>query len=138
MDHSTMIGGGRAMEFSFSYSIGMRLLVTPLFAGPRRCTIHVGADIVVVRMGLLGWAFAAAVPRTSITEARRVPGPVWAWGAHGWRGRWLVNGSSRGLVQLTIVPTARGRCMGFPLKVKELTLSLAEPDAFVEAVQPPV
>ncbi len=110
--------------------------MTPLLAGPRRCTIRVDADNVGVRMGMLGWAFASAIPRTSITAARRVPGPVWAWGAHGWRGRWLVNGSSQGLVQLTIVPTARGRCMGFPLKVKELTLSLADPDAFVEAVQP--
>jgi len=56
---------------------------------------------------------------------------VWAWGAHGWRGRWLVNGSANGLVQVTIDPPQHGRCLVFAIRVRQLTLSLDDPDGFV-------
>ncbi len=62
------------------------------------------------------------------------PGPVWAWGAHGWRGRWLVNGSARGLVRLTIQPAGGGRCLMFPIALRQLTLSLEEPEQFIAAL----
>jgi hypothetical protein len=127
----------KTAEFGFSYSAFMKLLMTPLFAGPRHSTIRVDADRVSVRMGRRGWAFVAEVPRTSIVQANPVRGPVWGWGAHGWRDRWLVNGSSRGLVQLTIAPKAPGRCLLFPLRIGELTLSVDHPDAFVGAVLSP-
>jgi hypothetical protein len=87
-------------------------------------------------MGAGGWAFSGIVPRSSITEVKRVTGPVWAWGAHGWRGRWLVNGSANGLVQVSIEPTARGHCLFFPVKLRQLTVSLDEPDEFVAALVP--
>jgi hypothetical protein len=126
----------QAAEFSFSYNRFMRVLMMPLLAGPRHSTIRVDADVVVIRMGVGGWAFVAEVPRSSITGATQVSGPVWGWGAHGWRGSWLVNGSGTGLVRLTIEPTARGRCLGYPLRVRQLTLSLADPEAFISAVSP--
>jgi hypothetical protein len=111
--------------------------MTPLLAGPRNSTIRVDEHVVMVKMGVGGWAFKADVPRSSIADASQVDGPVWAWGAHGWRHRWLVNGSSKGLVRLTIAPRERGRCLGYPLRIGELTLSLAEPEEFVRAVSPP-
>jgi hypothetical protein len=123
-------------EFAFSYNSAMRLMMTPMLAGPRHSTIRVGDDGVVVRMGLAGWMFTADVPLSSIVAATQVSGPVWGWGAHGWRGSWLVNGSGVGLVRLTIEPTARGRCLGYPLRVRQLTLSLADPEAFISAVSP--
>ena len=83
-------------------------------------------------MGVGGWTFSGDVPRSSITDVSQISGPVWAWGAHGWKNRWLVNGSSDGLVRLTLDPPAHGRTLGFPLRVRELTLSLADPDGFVE------
>jgi hypothetical protein len=87
-------------------------------------------------MGRGGWVFTGEVPKSSIVTATQVNGPVWSWGAHGWRERWLVNGSSKGLVHLTIAPKSPGRCLVFPLRIGELTLSLADPDAFVRAVSP--
>lgn len=125
------------IEFAFSYNRFVRLLTTPLLAGPRHSAILVEPDDVVVRMGIAGWTFASQVPRASIVDVARAPGPVMAWGAHGWRGHWLVNGSSEGLVRLTIEPNAQARCLGFPIRVRELTLSLAEPDAFIVAVSTP-
>jgi hypothetical protein len=124
------------MEFPFSYNTAMRVLMTPMLAGPRHSTIRVDDAEVVVRMGLAGWTFTADVPRSSISAATQVSGPVWGWGAHGWRGRWLVNGSGTGLVRLTIEPGARGRVLGYPVRVRVLTLSLADPVGFIRAVFP--
>ena len=104
----------QSVEFQFSYNAFIKVLMMP--------------------MGLGGWAFAADVPRSSITEVTRVAGPVLGWGVHGWRGLWLVNGSSKGLVRMTIEPRASGRCLGFPLRIRQLTVSVANPDGFVRAV----
>ena len=124
----------KSAEFQFSYNAFIRVLMMPILAGPRHASVRVDNDRVSVRMGLGGWAFAARVPRASITEVKRVAGPVLGWGIHGWRGVWLVNGSSQGLVRMTIEPRAPGRCLGFPLRIRELTVSLADPDGFVRAV----
>ena len=125
------------MELSLSFNPFMRVLMTPMLAGPRHCRVRLDADALVVRMGVGGWAFAARVPRASIVMSGRTSRRVWGWGAHGWWGRWLVNGSSRGLVRLTIEPAGRGRCLGFPVKLRELTMSLDDPDALVSALDLP-
>ena len=56
-------------------------------------------------------------------------------------GRWLVNGSPDRLVELTIEPpryTGRKPVSLFTKgKVNALTLSLADPDGFIAALQPP-
>jgi hypothetical protein len=123
-------------RFELSYSRPLLVLLTPLLAGPRRSGATVDADGVVVGMGVGGWAFRARVPRSSITAVERADGPVASRGAHGWRHQWLVNASSRGLVRMRIEPRARARCLVFPISVGELVVSLADPDAFVRALQP--
>jgi hypothetical protein len=124
-------------EFSFSWNRFMRIFMPLLLSGPRQSSVRVDDDSVLVNMGARGWTFSADVPRSSITAAEPVSGQVWSWGAHGWKGRWLVNGSSNGLVRLTLQPAARARTLGFPLRVRELTLSLAEPDDFVRTLTSP-
>ena len=121
-------------RFDLSFSPFMRILTTPILAGPSRCHVALEADRLSVAMGVGGWTFSADVPLSSVGEVARVSGPVWGWGAHGWRGRWLVNGSSRGLVRISIQPAARGRCLILPIKLTELTVSLEEPDEFVAAI----
>jgi hypothetical protein len=63
------------------------------------------------------------------------------YGVHSHSGRWLVNGSPDGLVELTIEPrcyTGRKPVSLFTRgKVNALTLSLADPDGFIAALQPP-
>jgi hypothetical protein len=122
-------------RFDFSFNPFTRVLMTLLLSGPGLCRAELSGDRLRVRMGLGGWAFACSVRRDSIVDARPVRGPVLAWGAHGWRGRWLVNGSSRGLVQLTIEPAGRGRCLFVPVKLRQLTLSLDDPSGFIDAVR---
>jgi hypothetical protein len=112
----------------------MRLLMTPLLAGPHRCKVVLTGNRLKVKMGWGGWAFSASVPRSSVIAAVPVSGPVLGWGAHGWRGRWLINGSGRGLVRVTIDPAGRGRCLVVPVRLRQLTLSLEQPDEFIAAV----
>jgi hypothetical protein len=121
-------------NFELSFNPFMRILMTPMLCGPRRCHVRLTAHRLEVSMGMGGWAFSTAIPRSAVTGAARVSGPVMGWGAHGWRGRWLINGSSRGLVRVSIDPAGRGRCLIAPLRVKELTLSLERPDEFIAAL----
>ncbi len=129
-----MITNRSPANFTISFTTWMRWLMAALLAGPRHCEVTVSADRLDVRMGAGGWAFATSVHRSSIVDVRRVDRPVWAWGAHGWRGRWLVNGSAQGLVQVTIDPPEHGRCMVFAITVRQLTVSLDDPDGFVGAL----
>jgi hypothetical protein len=96
--------------------------------GSRKATVELTTDSLAVRLGL---TWSATIPRSSITAADRDPLRTISIGAHGWAGNWLVNTSTKGLVALTIDPEVRGRCFGFPIKLRRLHLSLADPDAFL-------
>jgi hypothetical protein len=84
--------------------------------------------------------FRLDIPRASVRSAtrsaRRIRG---TYGVHGSRGRWLVNGSYNGLVELTIEPsryTPRQPSTLFrKAKVSSLTISLVDPDGFIAAVE---
>lgn len=106
-------------------------VMTPLWAGRKRTLVRVDADDLRVQMS---WAFRCTVPRSAIVGITRPSGSVLSRGAHGWRGRWLVNGAGTGLVTITIDPPARGRVTGVPVRVRELTLSLDDPDGFIAAL----
>jgi hypothetical protein len=80
--------------------------------------------------------FRVRVPLGSVAETEPIDTRIISAGVHGWRGRWLVNGSSRGLLRLTIDPGERGRLLGVPIRVRELTLSLDDRDGFLGALGP--
>jgi hypothetical protein len=46
----------------------------------------------------------------------------------------LVNGSGQGVVRMTIDPPSHARCLGIKVTLRELMLSLDEPDRFIEAL----
>src|SRR4051794_29013206 len=92
---------GTPRHFALSFNTPMRGLMTAMFAGPHRCDVSLDDACLRVTVGTGGWTFNTTLPRSSIVSAGHTSGPVTGWGAHGWRGRWLVNGSSRGLVRLT-------------------------------------
>ena len=94
--------------------------------------VTIDGDRVVVRMS---YAFSSAVdPSRRSGPSRRGTGRVWGWGVHGWRGRWLVNGSSHGILVLAIDPPARARVLGVPVRVRELAISLDDPAGFAAAL----
>jgi hypothetical protein len=93
--------------------------------------VTIDGDRVVVRMS---YAFSSTVDRAAIRSATPWAGRVWGWGVHGWRGRWLVNGSSHGILVLAIDPPARARVLGVPVRVRELAISLDDPAGFTAAL----
>jgi hypothetical protein len=119
------------MDVAISYSRPMRVLLGVLGLGPRWTRLVVDDADVEIHMG---WAFQARFPRAAVVAVRPWPTgrrrPA-SRGAHGWGGRWLVNGSADGLVVVTIDPVARARTIGFPVKLRELTVSVTDPDALV-------
>jgi hypothetical protein len=104
--------------------------------GPGRGGVAVDSTVLRVRMA----DFHLDIPRSSVRSvtrsARSVQGTI---GVHGRRGRWLVNGSYNGLVELAIEPpcyTPRQLSTLFlRSKVSSLTISLVDPDGFIAAVE---
>jgi len=92
--------------------------------GPARSGVWVGRDSIRVMMG---WGFRAEIPRRAVLEIGLDDAPVGGIGIHGWGGRWLVNGSARGLVRLQIKPGVRAWVMGIPVQLRTLRLSLVSP-----------
>lgn len=105
--------------------------------------VEVDAGEIRVRMG----SFKLDIPRGSVRSVQRSHarvGRTTGVHSHGGRGRWLVNGSPEGLVQLVINPPCRvypsiDTMFGLgPSRVDQLTLSLDDPDGFIAAVEPGV
>jgi hypothetical protein len=84
--------------------------------------------------------FRLDIPRASSRSASRSARSVrGTYGVHGSRGRWLVNGSYSGLVELAIEPPCytprQPTTLFLKAKVSSLTISLVDPDAFIAAVE---
>jgi hypothetical protein len=110
-------------------------LFLPLRLGPRHAEVRLTADALFVRMG---WAFKATVPRGSIRWARRAPDDAWPVGVHSnFRGRWLVNGSSLGVVELGLDPPVRARTSVIPVTVSVLGLGLRDPEGLLKTLAVP-
>jgi hypothetical protein len=122
-----------SQRFRFSYG-GLGTLLTVMGLGQGLSRIEVSPVEVVVRMG---WGFRARVPRRSITRAYEEQGRKISIGIHGFRGRWLVNGSSFGIVTIDVEPSCRAIVMGlYPVKVTQLQVSAEDPSGLVAAIGP--
>jgi hypothetical protein len=110
----------------------LKPLFTLLGLTSGRSYLELDPELVRVRMG---WGFRADVPRSSIRSVRRVRNAV-SIGVHGWRGRWLVNGAAGPLVALAIEPPAPARTLGIPIRLRELIVSVDDPDAVAAELSP--
>jgi len=99
---------------------------------PECCRVEVDDAEVRVRMS---WAFHLDAPRARVRGVERDNGPVYGWGAHGWRGQWLVNGSSSGLVRIEFDPPVRAHTAGIPVHVRVLRVSADDPDGLIAALR---
>jgi hypothetical protein len=106
------------------------LLSVPIGLGPKNSEVRVADGTLHVKMG---WAFDAHIPLASITKAEAPKERAFTWGVHYSRGRWLVNGSRKGLVALTIEPTVQARAAGRSVKLRSLWVSVTDPDALIAA-----
>lgn len=100
---------------------------------PSRCYVDVDDTHLRVRMGM--W-FELDTERSVVRSAEPDHDPVFGWGVHGWRDRWLVNGSSSGIVRVTLDPSVRAWMGPVPLRVGVLRVSVEDPDGLVAALTP--
>jgi hypothetical protein len=103
-----------------------------LFLSPAGSYAEVDDEHVSVRMG---WGFRANIPRTSIKAVSRYEKRPISRGVHGFAGRWLVNGSGDGIVSLELEPRQRGFVMGVAVSIRQLLVSVDEPERFIAALQ---
>jgi hypothetical protein len=95
-------------------------LLTILLLPPRFSYIEIDGDKVRIRMG---YAFRARFSRgdISVVGTNR---PVVSIGAHGWRGRWLVNGAHRPIGKIGFALPIKARVLGVAVEVRELLVSV--------------
>jgi len=122
---------GSSQRFPIRCDNWYRVLSTALFIRPSRSYVVVDGDHVEVRMD---WAFRARFPRAAIVSAAPTHARLLSRGIHGFAGRWLVNGSSQGLLTIALAPSQRGYVMGFPVRLQSLTVSVADPAALAAAL----
>jgi hypothetical protein len=82
----------------------------------------------------MGWAFRTRSPRAAVVSSSEVDMKPLSRGVHGFGGRWLVNGSGRGIVRLELSPRQRAYVLGFPVSLQSLLVSVEEPSALTGAV----
>jgi hypothetical protein len=124
------------VRFPIRFSSANGILFRGLLIPPSSSFVELGDDSIHVR---LGWAFSARIPRRLVGTAGPGKPPTirFTAGAHGWGGRWLVNGAPDGIVALELTEPVRALVSGFPIRLRHLSVSLEEPDAFLAALGAP-
>lgn len=122
------------MRYPIRFDSWYRVLSTIVGLPPSTAYVEVTSRDVAVRMG---WAFRCRFPRTAIESVTEPDMRPLSRGVHGFAGRWLVNGSGRGLVGLGLRPGHRGYVMGFPVRLELLLVSVAAPAALRAALGRP-
>jgi hypothetical protein len=130
------MGGMADSRFPIRISSFNSVLFRGLLISPSSSYVELQGDTIHVR---LGWAFSARIPQRLVVKAGpgRPPTIPLTAGAHGWRGRWLVNGASDGIVALELSEPVRAFVSGVPIRLKELSVSLDDPVGFLTALRVP-
>jgi hypothetical protein len=124
------VGKVAAVQTELRYERWYLPLSVPLGLGPSHSEVRVEAGTLHVKMG---WAFDADIPLASITQAEAANERVFTWGVHYSGGRWLVNGSGKGLVALTIEPSVQAKVWIKSVTLRSLWVSVTDPDALIAA-----
>jgi hypothetical protein len=56
-------------------------------------------------------------------------------GVHGFGGRWLVNGSGDRILTINLEPMQRARVLGIPVRLRQLLVSIDDPEALAEQLK---
>lgn len=116
------------IRFDDWYRVMSKIFLLP----PSSAFVEVKDDQVCVQMG---WAFRCAFPKTAVASIAERKIRTLSRGVHGFAGRWLVNGSSQGILVVDLSPIQRGYVMGFPVRLRQLLVSVEEPSALAAALR---
>ncbi len=121
------------VRFPIRFDPGYRALSAALLLTPSDSFVAVGAEEVRIRMA---WAFRARFPRTAVISATIYDKKPLSRGIHGWAGRWLVNGSGEGIVDLALEPRQRGFVMGIPVRLRNVLVSVDDATGLMALLTP--
>ena len=121
-----------AVRIPISFDRAYLPLAVSLRTGPKDAHVTVDGDQVDVQMG---WAFCARFKRSQVVRTAIDMSSVISRGAHGRRGRWLVNGAGPPLVEITLDPPARARVALVPIRLRELVVSVEDADELIGALE---
>jgi len=119
-------------RFYISFDRSYGILSSLLLLRPADSYVEVDDLEVYVKMG---WAFRSHFPKSAIARIEKTNKHPLSRGVHGFAGRWLVNGSGQGIVSISLSPTQRGYVMGFPVRLRQLMVSMNEPAGFIETLK---
>jgi len=125
----TMVSPG-TKRFPVRFDAAYQVLSTALLMPPSKSFVEVVGDSVRVRMA---WGFQTEFPRSAVRSVTNYGRKPLSRGVHGWAGRWLVNGSGEVIVSIVLEPSQRAYVVGFPVRLRELLVSVEDPDG-VKAV----
>jgi len=118
-------------RFPIRFDSAYRVLSAALLLSPSDSFVEVEGDEVRVRMA---WGFRARFPRSAVASATLYQQKPLSRGVHGVAGRWLVNGSGEGIVDIALEPRQRGYVMGFPVRLRNLLVSVEDPTDLMTAL----
>jgi len=110
------------LRFDAWYAVLSRVLLLP----PADSYVELDSREVRVRMS---WAFRSCFPKAAVVSVTEAQGQPLSRGVHGFAGRWLVNGSGEGILTIDLAPEQRGYVMGFPVRLRQLMVSVTDPQA---------
>jgi hypothetical protein len=119
------------VRYPIRFDAAYRVLSTALFLMPSDSFVEIEGDEVRIRMA---WGFRARFPRSAVrsaTEHRKKP---LSRGVHGFAGRWLVNGSGEGIVNIALEPRQRGYVTGLPVRLRNVLVSVEDPAGLITAL----
>ena len=120
-------------RFPIRFDGWYRILSSALLLRPSDSYVELNGDHLSVRMG---WAFSARIPRSSVVATTLLDTAPLSRGVHGFAGRWLVNGSGEGILVLDLKPTEQARVLGFPVRLRQLLVSLDDPKELADCLRP--
>ena len=126
--------GSAAMRYAILFDSWYRPLSYVVGLPPSTSYVDVAGEEITIRMG---WAFRARFPRSAVTAVSELGISPLSRGVHGFGSRWLVNGSGRGIISIQLSPRQRGYVLGFPVRLEEVLVSVAEPTVVAETLRRP-
>lgn len=118
-------------RFPIRFDAWYATLSSVLFLPPSGAYVEVEGDRVRVSMG---WAFRAEFPRAAVASVRDFEQRTLSRGVHGFAGRWLVNGSGKGILDIALSPDQAASVMGVPIRLKQLYVSVDDPSGVARAL----
>jgi hypothetical protein len=119
------------LRFPIRFDAAYRVLSAALLLRPADSFVDIEGDQVRIRMA---WAFRARFPRSAVVSATSYEKKPLSRGVHGFAGRWLVNGSGEGIVNIALRPTQRGYVMGFPVRLRAVLVSVEDPAGLMTTI----